>query len=326
MNSAALSSLSSGTAAVLAVILLYSAWGKIRTPEATLEAFDAFRLPRWTRRRWLARMLPVGEAGLGLALLLAPGWWFTGAVAVSVALFGAFWWLVAAAVGRREEASCNCFGKAASRMTVHTVRRNQMLTGAALLALVCSLGGPGALPWSPGWAAALAVVVLAALVWAGTRAATLDAAASARDRVDVVRHGGELGLRTADGSLFPLARTARQGAVLLLFVQAAHEESLRALESALRWQAADPEARLVRFVVNESELSRNVPPSLEGQEVLFDSARTSTRLIGLERYPAMVLVGADARFAIEPVVGAKDIEALLGDLDQVWPRSASSTA
>ncbi|WP_130450600.1 MauE/DoxX family redox-associated membrane protein [Zhihengliuella halotolerans] len=326
MNSIALAAISAGTAALLAAVLLFAAQAKFRSPQATLESFEAFRLPPVLRHRWLAMALPVGETLLALALLLAPGWWFTAALVTSTAVFACFWWMVSAAVARKEQASCNCFGKSVSKMSVHTIRRNQALTAGSGLALVTSVTGSGALPWSHGWLSALAVVALAAIVWFGVRATTSDTYESAGNKVDVVRHAGELGLRTLEGSLFPLARTARSGAILLVFVQASHAESQLAMESALAWRSTDPAARPVHFVVNENEIARNVPPTLEPRDVLLDSARTNTRLIGLEQYPAAILIGHDAKFAIEPVVGAEKIRALLADLDQVWPRSAPTRA
>ena len=117
---------------VLAVALLWAASAKVKAGSALPAQVRAFGVPRVLARP-VAVLLPVAEAGVGVALVVCarsswPGW-------VAVGLLGAFTVLVLATLPRG--VPCPCFGAPGSSGVptgARTVVRNIVLLAIAVLA------------------------------------------------------------------------------------------------------------------------------------------------------------------------------------------------
>jgi hypothetical protein len=117
-------------ACILAVALMYAAVSKALRPAETAAGFAALDVPG---APVVARVVPVVEVGVGLALLWAPR--LGGAAAL--VLLGAFSVFLARAVRHGVRAPCNCFGQTAGRpVSGVELARNAILAGFAAAALL----------------------------------------------------------------------------------------------------------------------------------------------------------------------------------------------
>ncbi|MBW8732418.1 MAG: hypothetical protein JF622_16000, partial [Terrabacter sp.] len=113
---------------ILAVVLVVSAVGKLRSPSASAEAFRDLRVPTTLSGRLVVEALPWGELLLAVALLLVGGPVGIVAAVAALLLFTAYLVLVVRAVGFDEDVDCACFGEfAPGRITRRTVVRNAWL-------------------------------------------------------------------------------------------------------------------------------------------------------------------------------------------------------
>src|SRR3954471_6096738 len=165
---------------LLAVVLVVSAVGKLRSPSASAEAFRDLRVPAQLSGTLVVEALPWVELLLAVALVLAEP--LVGAVVAvgALLLFTAYLLLVVRALGFDEDVDCACFGAfAPGRITGRTVVRNAWLVGLSVAALGVSLQGSwvaarvadGRLPW--WWiAGAMAAAVTTWLVTGAAPTAT----------------------------------------------------------------------------------------------------------------------------------------------------------
>lgn len=111
-------------------VLLWSGTGKLRTPTTaslTMSDFGVTKRPQ----RWHGQILGAIEATLGVALLLQVWPFIFGATAA--VLFVTFVLLISRSLARDEEFSCACFGEASASLSMATLGRALVLTGAAAI-------------------------------------------------------------------------------------------------------------------------------------------------------------------------------------------------
>lgn len=121
----------------LALVLVWAGASKLAYPAQVASGFSALGLPGG---RLLARVVPVVELGLAVALLAAPVPGALGTL-VLLALFSA---MLARAVVRGVDAGCGCFGPGsyARRVSWQDLVRNAVLGGVAVVVLLAH-AGPG---------------------------------------------------------------------------------------------------------------------------------------------------------------------------------------
>lgn len=149
------------SAAALTVVLVVSAWGKLRAPDNFRRALGTFEIIPARAIPTLLVAIPVTEltlAGLQWFRPLHPavGFAMTG-------LFVAFTALLLRSLITGEEADCGCFGSAApEKISWFSIVRNLVLIGLAAMGIVAGDGASrGALPAAlAGLGAGLLVLVL----------------------------------------------------------------------------------------------------------------------------------------------------------------------
>ncbi len=123
---------------LLALLLLWAAVAKWRSPDSTRAAVRAFGVAPV-----FAVVLPIVESALAIGLVIAPkpsGW-------LSVALLGLFTGVVIRALRTGTKVSCGCFGASDSgTVGTHTILRNVGMMTLALLAASTAAPGVPALP------------------------------------------------------------------------------------------------------------------------------------------------------------------------------------
>ncbi len=152
-------------AVALAATFAVAALLKLRDPRGTADDFASLGLPRPTV---LARIVPVTELGVAVALVSLPGWGATAAFA----LLAAFTTVLAGVVRSGRVVSCACFGGANSEpVDVGHLARNALLMALALPVLgIDRLARPS----TGELIAALALIVLPVTTlrwWRGSLAA-----------------------------------------------------------------------------------------------------------------------------------------------------------
>jgi hypothetical protein len=154
--------------ATVAALLVLAGAAKVRRPGPAAEAVGTLLARPAPWLRGAIRVLGAGEIALGLACLLAPG-------RLVAALLAAVYLVFAVVVLglRRVSASCGCFGEdGAPAGALHAV----LDLAAAGVAAAAALAGPAALPAlldRPVGEAVVAVLAVAAAVYAGWAAFTL---------------------------------------------------------------------------------------------------------------------------------------------------------
>ena len=184
---------------LVAVVLVWSAIGKLRAPAVAAEGFAALRVPRALSRPWIIRGHPWVEIALAVVLVVAPGWLgMVGAVA-ALGLMVAYLVLVVRAVRRGEDVDCACFGGwGPGRVTTRTAWRNAWLVLLATLSVWAASDGQSLVAraadadsgwWVVGLVAALvtAALVLAPEAGAGPVEARTDYEPADEDLEDYVR-------------------------------------------------------------------------------------------------------------------------------------------
>lgn len=146
-----LSDLGMSAAGVLAITFAWAGAAKLARPTDAAASFASLGLPR---PEALARMVPLLELALAVALLAAP---VLGA-ATSLLLLSCFSAVLVGALRRGVEVHCACFGSAGGPpLSWIELARNALLGGLAVLALSAGLE-----PRVPGLVPAAAVMVTTA--------------------------------------------------------------------------------------------------------------------------------------------------------------------
>lgn len=309
--------------AIVAVVLVAGAVGKLRTPDASAEAFRDLRVPAVLSGRLVVAVLPWAELLLAAGLLLAGGPLGVAVTVAAALLLTAYLVLVARALGFDDDVECACFGAfAPGRITRRTVLRNAWLVVLALAALVLATQGSspvqrvadGSAPW--WWlvgAAAAAWTVALVLGWGGDGAP----ARSAPEDL-TVEEGDYLRVRTpalpvtlGDGTATTLRRLSETRPQLLVYVSEGCGSCVEVIDAVPTWREQLPQldVRVIVHVDPQSSAltSRDEPLSVHDTEGLvyetFDL-----------RTPSAVLLGADGLLAGGPVVGSTAVPAFVEDV------------
>ncbi|WP_404392332.1 MauE/DoxX family redox-associated membrane protein [Humibacillus xanthopallidus] len=318
--------------AILAVVLVVSAVGKLRSPAASAQAFTALRVPRPLSAPPVVRALPWVEIVLGLALVTVGGWVGVVVSLAVLALFAAYLALVIRARGFDTDVDCACFGSLGpGRITRVTVWRNTWLLALAVVSVLVALSGEsllsrvidGTAPWAWLLAAAAAAVTVLLVVGLGSDS---PAGASA-DAVGelAVEEGDYLRVRTpavpvtlADGTSTTLRGLSAERPQLLLYVSESCGSCEPVIAAVPTWREQLPQldVRLVlRFGPESTALT-----SIEHPISVHDTDGLIYETFDL-RTPSAVLLGADGLLAGGPIVGnvavpefVEDIRAELGAL------------
>lgn len=304
------------TALVLAPLacgaaLLVSGAAKLGDRAGTRAAFKALEVPRALRVPWVIRGLPYAELVLGLALVLTWGWALALTGVLSVALFAAYWVLVARVVRRGREAHCNCFGNLGDdRVTWRTLARNSVLVVLALLVVVFGAQGSGVPPalrdfrgadWL--WLAMAALVALGAALLMARPPGRAEATDVAEGQVlDYVRQPIPFGMLEAeDGTRRTLRQLAAERPQLLVLLSVGCGSCHDVAAGLVRWvdRLAPVEVDLV-FTQPLAELPEDLRPA--GIRRWLDLENGVTETFGWAR-PSAVLLGADGMLAGGPVGG-----------------------
>lgn len=149
------------SATALTVVLMVSAWGKLRAPATFRRALGTFKLIPKEVVPLLLVAVPATELALAAAQWIVP---IRPAVSVAmIALFVAFTALLLRSLITGEGADCGCFGSAApEKVSWFAIARNLVLIGLAAMGLVAGDGAArGTLPAVlSGAGAGLLVLVL----------------------------------------------------------------------------------------------------------------------------------------------------------------------
>lgn len=145
-------------AVLLAVVLVWAAVAKLRSPLATRDSFAQLGLARPDS---LARTVPLTELATACMLVGVP---FVGGLG-ALALLGAFTTFLVVAIRRGVEAGCSCFGSARNEAVSYV----EVIRNAGLMVLA----GLAVFAGSPGWPGlgAIVVVSVAATCFTATLAA-----------------------------------------------------------------------------------------------------------------------------------------------------------
>ena len=309
---------------VLAVVLVVSAVGKLRSPSASAQAFRDLRVPGPLSKRLVVSALPYAELLLALALLLLGGAPGVLAAAAAVLLFAAYLMLVTRALGFEQDVACACFGAfAPGRITRGTVLRNAWLLALAVVAVGSSLQADsvatrvadGRAPW--WWLlGALAAAATVGLVVGGSQQRPAHAA---QPCADVTEEGDYVRVRTpalpvvlGDGSTTDLRRLSAGRPQLLLHVSETCGSCTEVIEAAPGWRERLP-AVDVRLVLGSEPgatalTSRTEPLTVHDPEGLVGET------FDMQATPSAVLLGADGLLAGGPVVGSHAVPQLVDDI------------
>jgi len=309
---------------ILAVVLVVSAVGKLRSPSASAEAFRDLRVPAPLSGRLVVEALPWGELLLAVALLLVGGPVGLVAAVAALLLFTAYLVLVVRAVGFDEDVDCACFGEfAPGRITRRTVLRNAWLVLLAVLAVVVAAQGSSVaarvaderLPW--WWlVGALAAAVTTGLVVGGRAPAPetrMDPTAYADDEGDYVRYRTPaLPVTLGDGSTTNLRALSSARAQLLLYVSDTCGSCEAVIAAAPRW-SEELTALDVRLVLRNDPDQTQLTSAAEPQTV-HDRDGLLVDSFGVHATPSALLLGADGLLAGGPVVGVDRVKDFVSDI------------
>lgn len=308
--------------AILAVVLVVSAVGKLRSPRASAEAFRDLRVPALLSGHGAVRGLPWAEIALAVALVLLGGRPGVLASVATLVLFTAYLWLVVRGLGFDVPVDCACFGEfAPGRITRGTVVRNAWLVALAVLAVVASTQGSsvatrladGGAPW--WWVAgAVAAAVTVRLVVGGSGpAAELD------EQAALVEEEGEyLRVRTpalpvtlGDGSTTTLRRLSETRPQLLVYVSETCGSCREVIDAVPGWREQLPQLD-VRILVRADPESSGLASTQEPLSV-HDAEGLVYETFDL-RTPGAVLLGADGLLAGGPVIGSLAVPEFVDDV------------
>lgn len=316
---------------VLAAVLLASGLAKRGRDRETLQAMRSLRLGPLARS-WIAAALPWGELVLAVALLLAPGVLGGLAALAALALFAAYWIVIARALALPEPVDCHCFGAlGAARVTRMTLVRNTLLVVLAGVGAVGAFVTPGVLPGLLGlgaeawWLVALAVAAVLVLVTLREQpaAAAADEPTIDGEPLDYERQPIPYGV-TIDrrGTSATLGDLAASRARLLLFVNAGCGSCGPVIERIDAWTAALPQLGVhpvTRIAVDE--LAALVPGSADA--ILTDPEGNCGRALNVHGTPSAVVLGVDGLLAGGPVWGPEAVTDFVGDIQEQLAEAAA---
>lgn len=328
---------------LIAVVLLISGGAKVLAPEATLRGMAGLGVPQPFQRRWIAVAFAVVELLVGLALVFGAGPVRFGAALVALAMMLGFTGLVARALTRGTDASCECFG-ALSRDSLDgwTLGRNIVFVLASVAAVLAGPAAPSLLTvvaGAPGPELALLLTVWIALAliavllrWALVERGRARAAEAALASASTVRPGMASAAPASNGSLaigspipraelvnsegmtLPLDRLVRGRAVLLIFVKAGCGGCKPVGERFDDWLARIGDTVELRVATSSrpKEMAAQYPQF--GDRVRY-GALGVRRALGIEGIPAAIVLGHNGVIASPVARGIQEIEALVNGVE-----------
>lgn len=333
----------------LAVVLIASGLAKLSSPEETAAAFTRLKVPERFSRPGLVKAFPFLEILLGVALLLPFTVLRPLTALAALALFAAFTWLVARA--KDTGVSCGCFGMASTQpITGWTVLRNVVFVLLALLGLfeaVTTLLVTGvSIAWWPlagfytgyvEWSLLISVLVAVAAYLIGRE--TAPRGQDAADSTSAPAPTGSLKaeeptaaaegeperhpipdaiLGTAQGFERLQDMAARQ-AMLLLHVSPGCGSCRQVMD-----YLQDKDDHIGPVAVRALKISRTTADAaptdlgpLPASMVVTDPGGKAVMDLGLQQYPAAVLVGTDGLTAGGPVKGPQAVIDLIEEVREV---------
>jgi peroxiredoxin len=303
-----------GARALLVVVFVVAAIGKLVDRPAARRALFDFRVPR-SLVRPIAWLLPLAELAVAVLLLVQP--LGRAAAFAAAGLLVLFMVGVAAAMLRGEAPDCNCFGQIGSAPAGKgTLARNAAL---AVVAIFIGVYGPGDDPgtwFSPRTNAEIAVLILAvgaisltaALLSLGTERHRLrEDLAEARATLDLFPAGLPVGadapnfeLATADGTRISLAEMIARGRpVAIVFVSPTCRPCHHMFPDISRWQHSLSNRLTITVVVHGgrehvSELSER----FDLANTLSDPKARVFRAYRGQGTPSMVIVTPEGKVGI----------------------------
>ena len=312
--------------AILAVVLVVSAVGKLRSPAASAQAFTALQVPRPLSAPLVVRALPWVEIVLGLALVTVGGWAGVVVSLVVLALFAAYLVLVIRARGFDTDVDCACFGSLGpGRITRVTVWRNTWLLALAVVSVVVALSGEsllsrvssGTAPWAWLLAAAAAALTVLLVVGPGSDSPA-DASSDAVGEL-AVEEGDYLRVRTpalpmmlGDGSSTQLRSLSAQRPQLLIYVSETCGSCTEVINAVPGWREELPmlDIRLVlRHAPDVTTLTSTSEPL-----TLHDTDGLLSETFEMRGTPSAVLLGADGLLAGGPTVSTAAVREFVDDI------------
>ncbi len=311
---------------LVAVVLVWSAIGKLREPAVAAEGFAALRVPSALSRPWIIRGHPWVELASALLLVVAPGWLGVVGAVAALGLMAAYLVLVVRAVRREEDVDCACFGAwGPGRVTQRTVWRNAWLLLLAALSVWAASDGRSLIVRtadtdSGWWILALAAALLtAAVVLLPETGRSTVAPAHEPDRYgddeDYVRtRTPAVPVTLGDGSSRTLRELAASRAQLLLFVSTGCGGCVDVIAAAPRWREQIPQID-IRLVVRATPESSKLTSTDEPLTV-HDVHSWAGESFGTLGTPSAVLLGVDGHLAGGPVAGSDAVQEFVADIEQ----------
>jgi len=320
----------------LAAVLVLSGIAKLKDRESTLSVVTELRLPGFLRHGYFAWALPLGEFLLALVLFSPWQGLFTVAAALSLALFLAYWVVIARAMTFDPRPSCGCFGRIGDQsVSGKTLFRNSLLVFLGVLTLWLSLTGrtavsviaedPTALWWLAG--CALLLLLLGLIVsrpgqpGTGTPGTTAAGTSPEADDLDYARVPIPTALlQSQDGEIQTLRELAASRAQLLVAFNCVCKPSHVAADKVAEWSERIPEVDVRILSTVPLKLLRRAIPAAEG--ALYDHGNLAWNALGLTGSPSAVLLGADGYLAGGPVHDLEEMESFVDEIASVLREAA----
>ncbi|NLH69205.1 MAG: hypothetical protein GX454_03345 [Brooklawnia sp.] len=330
---------------MICAILVWSGVAKVRQPEAMASAMGDLRVPGALASKPVQLAIPWVEIGLALLLLVTGGIWQSLAWIATLLLFVAYLVLIAAALGRQERVSCNCFGAASSApVSRGTLARNILLVIGAAIGLVASLLNPSPLvltlfrlDWR-GWFGLLALAVVGGLAWLLSREGAVDvsdgSAAPVTPAVTELDSDAEpldylrtpipnAVLEREPGEFVRLPDLAKQRGVLVICVSVTCGSCAEIIAKVDDFAERLPLLDVVVLVTSRGAIDQ-LPETVRPRAAV-DVAGSVAKGLELNWVPGGVLLGADGLLAGGPVYGDA-IKQLVDDVAQQFDLAAETSS
>lgn len=302
----------------IGLVLIVSGSLKTRSPAATIEAIDAFKLPKFLQNRTVALSFSLGEALLGLAILFTSATPLRVLSALATLLFAGFTVLVALVLFRKETVDCNCFGSLSSEpLSRFTLVRNlALLVGAALLAT--GVAGSNGIAYEfihftsdDFWWLAVVVLCVAGLVFQQwyfhsqqdevPPPTVVNSPQGLRDLAGLPIPEAEL--RNISLETVKLSELSNERPQLLIFVKPGCASCKPVVALIEQWREQLNDDVEISLVSTDSQniLGQSYPE--EQSAALHDESSQLTQLLGISGVPAALMLGTNGMVAAGPVMG-----------------------
>jgi len=312
---------------LLAIVLVLSSVGKLRSPDRARKAFTAMTVPAWLDRPWVATAHPWAEITLAVLLVVVPGPIRVAVAAAALLLMLVYLVLIIRAFRSPVDVDCACFGALGDeRVTAVTIVRNAWLTALAAITLWVAVDERAVIARlaeisrSDLWwlVSVVAAAVTAALVLrvdrsADSQDADAEVEAWSDEERDYVRSRiPAVPVKLADGTTTDLRTLSSQRAQLLLFVSEGCGSCVPVIEAVPEWRKELPQLD-VRFVLQVGPHVSGLT-STEEPQTLHDLKGYAKESFGTGATPSAILLGADGLLAGGPVVGSVGVRRFVSEI------------